>query len=79
MSRSERAKIPVKGVGGETQLEDQGGSTPAAKVAQFPTAIDMRRFPDGDRLGVNLVLSFLITSTKPMTDFSEYHPFGATQ
>jgi hypothetical protein len=40
VSRPERPQIPVKGVWGETQVDDQRGSILAAKVAQFLTAID---------------------------------------
>ena len=40
MSRPKRPQPPVKGVWGETQADDEGGSILAAIVAQFLTAID---------------------------------------
>ena len=41
VSRPKRPQHPVKGVWGETQADDEGGSIMAAIVAQFLTAIDM--------------------------------------
>jgi hypothetical protein len=40
MPRPECPQLQAKGTWGEAQAEDQGGSTLAAKVAQFLAAID---------------------------------------